>query len=158
MPRSPLLVLTTAALLAAALCAPPAARAGEPAAAPARPDAAPAETSDPGDPRGVTRFTPTRRDGGSSARSEVRARLSAHRTALATLRSELASAAPEQRPAIQRRIEAQKLDFEMQVTSAQLATARRAGRADDIERLGRRLARLAPAMERLGVAPTGGAR
>ncbi len=154
MPRSPLLVLTTAALLATGLCAPPDARAAEPA----RAEAAGAEASDPGDPRGMTRFAPTRRDGGPSARGEVRARLTAHRTALAALRAELASAAPEQRPAIQRRIEAQKLDFEMQVTAAQLATARRAGRADDVERLGRRLARLAPAMQRLGVAPAGGAR
>ena len=132
---------------------------GPPAYAAAPADSpATAAPADPGDPRGVTSFEPTRVDAAPSVARRTRSLRATHERALAELRAELGSCAPEARPGLQRRVEGEKLAYESSLLALQLERARGAGRADDARRIEARLERLRPAMARLGVNVNGGAR
>lgn len=116
------------------------------------------EATDPGDPPGQTQFAPTRTRTSSPFAAELRAAERAHAEALAALRARLAAAPREERPALQREIEALKRGREARLVRVQLAEARRRGRAPLAARLETRLARLAAAGVHEPVAPAGGAR
>lgn len=148
---APVRFLSAAALALLAAFAAPLARAqADPAAT--------TEAADPGDPPGQTQFAPTRTRAASPFAAELRAAEHAHAEALAALRARLANAPREERPALQREIEALKREREVRLVRVQLADARRRGRGPLAARLETRLARLAAAGAHDPVTSVGGAR
>ncbi len=113
---------------------------------------------DAGDPPGVTRFEPTRRDAPVTEASRLRELRQEHARALTALREQLAAAPAARQSALQRRIEGEKLAFESRLLGLQIERAKRLRRSDDVQRLSERRERLRPRLARLGVNPEGGAR
>ncbi len=113
---------------------------------------------DAGDPPGVTRFEPTRREVPATDAARLRALRREHAMALAALRMQLAATPAAEQPALQRRIEGEKLGFESRLLGLQIECAKRLRRQDDVQRLSARRERLRPRLARLGVNPDGGAR
>ena len=61
-------------------------------------------------------------------------------------------------PALQRRIEGEKLVFESRLLALQIERAKRSRRQDEVQRLTEKRERLRPRLARLGVNPEGGVR
>ncbi len=115
-------------------------------------------TPEPGDPRGVTHFAPTRIETPPTFKSRLRAERDAHALDLADLRAQLAAAPAGNRAAVQRRIEGAKLAHEARLVALRLDRARALGLRDDSDHLSARLTQLRGDLARAGVALEGGAR
>ena len=113
---------------------------------------------DAGDPPGVTRFEPTRRDAPVTDAARLRTLRREHALALTALREQLAAAPAAEQSALQRRIEGEKLVFESRLLALQIERAKRSRRQDEVQRLTEKRERLRPRLARLGVNPEGGVR